>query len=391
MKIIINDFGCYPFILQLVKSLAQRKHIVDYMFAPFVQNPLAYHKDLKLKKNFIFHSIKIKGIYNKYNFFLRRNQEIEYGNKCWNKIFKIKPDVVICANMPLEALKILVEKSKLNKIPLILWIQDIHSEAIKKVLSKKSFLLSKPVFWYYSRIENYCIQHSKKIIAITNDFKKYFKDQECSKFTVIENWGVQQNKANETIKKKWKKKLKLNKEFVFLYAGTLSYKHDPEIFLKLSENFKDSKIIIFSEGKFAVNLKKKSITHKNLIVKKWVNLNELQSILSLADVLLVSLNKDAGEFSVPSKILNYFYSAKPILGMMPRQNLASKKIIGLKAGYIVEPGHFDVFLNKAIKLYKNKSIRKKMGLNAFNYTKKHFNIKTITTKFEKILKKVKLN
>ena len=43
------------------------------------------------------------------------------------------------------------------------------------------------------------------------------------------------------------KKLKLNKEFVFLYAGTLSYKHDPEIFLKLSENFKDSKIIIFSK------------------------------------------------------------------------------------------------------------------------------------------------
>ena len=175
MKIIINDYGCYPFILQLAKSLAQRKHIIDYMFAPFVQNPLANHKDLKLKKNFIFHSIKIKGIYNKYNFFLRRNQEIEYGNKCWNKIFKIKPDVVICANMPLDALKILVEKSKLNKIPLILWIQDIYSEAIKKVLSKKSFLLSKPVFWHYSRIENYCIQYSKKIIAITSDFQKYLK------------------------------------------------------------------------------------------------------------------------------------------------------------------------------------------------------------------------
>ena len=112
MKITIIDYGCYPFILQLAKSLAQRKHIVNYMFAPFIQNPMANYKDLQSNKNFSFHSIKIKGVYNKYNFILRRNQEIEYGNKCWNKIIKIKPDVFICANMPLDALKILVEKSR---------------------------------------------------------------------------------------------------------------------------------------------------------------------------------------------------------------------------------------------------------------------------------------
>ena len=293
--------------------------------------------------------------------------------------------------MPLDALKILVERSKNYKIPLILWVQDIYSEAIKKVLSEKNFLLSKFIYWHYSKIENYCIQNSKKIIIITSDFRKYFKDQNHSKFSVIENWGFLQNKTKENIKKKWKKKLKLKNEFVFLYAGTLSYKHDPEIFLKLSENFKDSKIIIFSEGKFAENLKKKSITHKNLIVKKWVNLNELQSIFSLADVLLVSLSKNAGKYSVPSKILNYFFSGKPILGMMPKENLASEKIIKLKGGYIAETDNFDVFLKKARKIYNNKTLRKKMGLNTQNYAKKQFNINIITNKFEKILKKIKLN
>ena len=59
MKIILNDYGCYPFILQLAKSLAQRKHIVNYMFAPFIQNPMANYKDLKSNKNFSFHPIKI--------------------------------------------------------------------------------------------------------------------------------------------------------------------------------------------------------------------------------------------------------------------------------------------------------------------------------------------
>ena len=138
------------------------------------------------------------------------------------------------------------------------------------------------------------------------------------------------------------------------------------------------------DWKFAEILKKQSKNYKNLIVKNWVNFNELQSVFGLADVLLVSLSKDASEFSVPSKILNYFYSGKPILGMMPKQNLASKKILKLKCGYIAEPDNFNIFLNKAQKLYKSKTLRKKMGLNALNYAKKYFDIEAITNKFENI-------
>ena len=337
MKIVLNDYGCHPFTLQLAKSLAQRKHIVNYMFAPYLQNPIANFRNYKSNKNFLLNPIKIKGIYNKYNFFLRRRQEIEYGKVCWNKIINIKPNVLICVNIPLDALKILVEESKNVEIPIILWVQDIYSEAIKKVLLKKISILSRIIHWYYLRIEKYCVKNSNRVIFITHRFKKYFKNQNHSKSTVIENWGALQNKVKNNIKKKWKKKLKLKNEFIFLYAGTLSYKHDFQLFFKLSENFKDSKVIIFSEGKFAEILKKKSKKHKNLIVKNWVDFNELQSIFSLADVLLVSLSKEAGEFSVPSKILSYFYSGKPILGMIPIQNLASKKITGLKTGYIAEP------------------------------------------------------
>ena len=75
--------------------------------------------------------------------------------------------------------------------------------------------------------------------------------------------------------------------------------------------------------------------------------------------------------------------------MILKQNLACKKIIKLKAGYIVEPNNFDAFLEKAQKLYVNKALRRKMGLNALNYAKKHFDINAITTKFEKILVKSK--
>ena len=42
-------------------------------------------------------------------------------------------------------------------------------------------------------------------------------------------------------------------------------------------------------------------------------------------------------------------------------------------------------------MYVNKALRKKMGLNTLNYARKEFDKKVITNKFEKILKKAKLN
>ena len=112
----------------------------------------------------------------KYNFFLRRRQEIEYGKASWNKIINIKPNVLICVNIPLDALKILVEESKNVGIPTILWVQDIYSEAIKKILSKKISILSRIFDWHYSRIEKYCVRNSNRVIFITHRFKKYFKN-----------------------------------------------------------------------------------------------------------------------------------------------------------------------------------------------------------------------
>jgi len=40
-------------------------------------------------------------------------------------------------------------------------------------------------------------------------------------------------------------------------------------------------------------------------------------------VLLVVLDKSAGAFSVPSKTLSYLCAARPILGLMPDENLAA--------------------------------------------------------------------
>ena len=49
----------------------------------------------------------------------------------------------------------------------------------------------------------------------------------------------------------------------------------------------------------------------------------LPQVLGSGDVLVVLLEQTAGEFSVPSKTLSYLCAGRPILGLMPAENLAA--------------------------------------------------------------------
>ncbi|CAM5683349.1 hypothetical protein SALBM311S_07147 [Streptomyces alboniger] len=50
----------------------------------------------------------------------------------------------------------------------------------------------------------------------------------------------------------------------------------------------------------------------------------LPEVLGAGDLLVVLLAADAGEFWVPSKTLSYLCAGRPVLGLMPADNLASQ-------------------------------------------------------------------
>lgn len=62
----------------------------------------------------------------------------------------------------------------------------------------------------------------------------------------------------------------------------------------------------------------------------------LPEVLGSGDVLMVLLEQSAGAFSVPSKTLSYLCAGRPILGMMPAENLASV-LVDQTGGCVVRP------------------------------------------------------
>jgi len=380
MRILLNDYSGHAFTYELGLKMSSC-HNIFYCYADFFQAPKA---DFNSKKNdsreVSTNPISIKKKFNKYNFFTRIGREISYGEGVINLIKKSNPQLVICANTPLNPLLNILKYCKRNNIKTIFWMQDIYAEAIKNLLNKNFYILGTLASFYFYLLEKKCEKIADQIIIISNDFKKFLNKESLKKTHYIENWSAY-DKLNKNYKNYFKKKLNPQNKFCLIYSGTIGMKHDSQIFFNILEKLPDILIIISSEGKYAEKIKSLANKNKvNLKLIKWVEPKYFYSFLSMADAFLVTLNKEASEVSVPSKIYSYLSIGKPILGVMPKTNLGAKKIIQYKSGYITETNNISLLSNKIKNIIKIKNKKSKIS------KRKYLNNKRRSLfKFRKIL------
>jgi glycosyltransferase involved in cell wall biosynthesis len=112
---------------------------------------------------------------------------------------------------------------------------------------------------------------------------------------------------------------------------------------------------------------------------------KVPEVLASADVLLGTLEVDAGQFAVPSKILTYLCTGRPILLAGPRENLSATIIARSGGGLVVDPNDPVAWVNTARKLASDESLRAHLGTMGRSYAERTFAIAKITDAFEKLL------
>jgi glycosyltransferase involved in cell wall biosynthesis len=111
----------------------------------------------------------------------------------------------------------------------------------------------------------------------------------------------------------------------------------------------------------------------------------LPAVLASADVLLATLESDAGRFAVPSKILTYLCSGRPILFAGPRENLSASIVERSGGGVVVDPESPAAWIDAARRLASDASLRARLGSKARAYAEQNFDIRKITDAFEDVL------
>ena len=394
MRILLNDRPGHPFEVQLSRKLAERGHTVLHCYGEFFQSPRgALQKTAVDPDNFNIISLQLDKPFAKYAFFRRLFQEIKYSRLLVAQIRAFRPDVVIFANTPSEAMALVYWRLRHTGIRFVFWVQDMYGVAISKILSKRLSVIGRAVGQVYIGLDRYLLRRSQQIILITEDFRPLLAKWgiDPAKTHVIPNWATLADLPVRPKENPWAKKHHLADKFCFLYSGTLGMKHNPELLLQLALHYQQddqARVVVISEGLGADWLREQKGSHQlsNLILLPYQPFAVLPDVLGAADVLMAVLEPDAGVFSVPSKVLSYLCAARPLLLAVPPENLAARIVSQNDAGLVAPPDDTAAFIRAAEALRQDEALRRRLGRNGRLYAETHFDIEKITDQFESILR-----
>jgi colanic acid biosynthesis glycosyl transferase WcaI len=391
-RILINDYCGHPFQVELSRELARRGHEVLHVYSSDDQTPkgdlLPGAAD---PATFLIEGLSLGEPIQKYNLMRRRQQERAYGQLMCRRIDTFRPDVVIGSNNPLEAQNQIGSHCRRRAIPFIFWLQDIHSDAIKSILSQKSVAAGAVIGTWYEWIERRLLRNADHVVAIAENFMPRLNSWKIAKdkVSIIENWAPK-NKINVApSSNSWRRAQGLADKKVALYTGTIGLKHNPNLLLAVAEAFAteaDVQIVVVSEGKYAGYLESEAARRKldNLTVLPFQPFDSYSEVLASGDVLIAMIEPDAAFYSVPSKVLSYLCSGRPIVLAADERNLAATILRRSGAGTVVEPRDTAGFVAAVRHFLRHDEDRRAAGALGRQYADKMFDVGLIADRFEQI-------
>jgi colanic acid biosynthesis glycosyl transferase WcaI len=389
MRIVVHDYGNFPYPWQLAKAFAKRGHTVLYIYntAEPARTTLDIESDEQDRLQVV--GITLSKPLLKRSFVARRQYEIDHGVAVEPHLDQFKPDVVISANTPLDAQAHILKRAKKLNARFIYWVQDLISVAAYAILKQRLSLFGAAVGKYYMWMEKTLLRQSDDVVLITEDFRQ-FTDQwgvSRDKTQVIENWAPIAKLPTLPRHNDWAKQHGTEGKLCLLYAGTLGMKHNPALLIQMAARLKpraDVKIIVAGEGSGMPHLRqmKEEMHLDNLEIIPFQPFDVLPQALAAADVLIAILEPEGSKYCVPSKVLTYLCSGRALLLAVTPENLIARIVSQNRAGLVVPPTDSESFVDAAEKLLTDDKLRQEYGRNARQYAERHFDIETITDRFE---------
>jgi glycosyltransferase involved in cell wall biosynthesis len=384
----VHDFSGFPFPVQLSRELARRGHRTLHLHCPSYR---AGKGDLERRDDdppqLAIEAVSLDRPFDKYSG-RRILQERAYGRRLLRRVEEERPSVVLSANTPLLAQETLISGVD---TPVVFWHQDVYSLPMQTEAKRRLPVVGTFVGKRFVDIERKLLAKSAAVITISEDFRATLLSWglPADKLHVIENWAPLAELPLRPQDNAWARRHDLAGKRVLLYSGTLGRKHDPSLLLRLAQAFRDEadvRVVVASEGLGADWLAERP--RANLVLLGFQPYDEMPDVLAASDVLVAILERDAGAFAVPSKVLSYLCAGRPLLAALPHDNLAARIIETSGAGLRVDPDDAEGLVEGARRLLGDAKLREKLGAAGRAYAERTFDIEAITDRFESVLESV---
>lgn len=331
MRVLVHDYSGHPFQVQLGRELARRGHEVTHSYcAAYVSGK--GHLSAEPGEKLVFAPIGAGIVIQKMRFRYRLLQELRFGAQLARQVRRLKPDVALVSNVPIPTLVPFVLALFLTRTPWVLWHQDVQAVAIRSFAGNQLSKAFRTVAVAIEVGERWCARRARRVVVIAESFVPVHKGWgTADKVTVIPNWAPLDEIYPLDRKNDWAVEQGLDDCKTLLYSGTLGLKHNPALLVSLARKVIDAgqpvQLVVVNEGP-AVDVLREEAARAGVPLKilPFQPYERLAEVLATGDILVVLLESSAGEFSVPSKTLSYLCAGRPVLGLMPAENLAAQLV-----------------------------------------------------------------
>lgn len=307
----------------------------------------------------------------------------------WIGLFSGRADAVLCLSTPIFGSWSSWLLAKCKGARFVYDIFDLHPEAAANAGLMKKGLLYRLLRGWDSRL----CRWSDAIITLSETLKRNIVERriEPEKVTVIPFWvdpnGITPVDRDNT----WRRKHGIGPDvFVALYAGTLGYVSGAEILVEAAKALKDDAhilLLVVGAGvvKDRIEQRAKEEGLTNMRFLPFQPQEELSLVQGTADVGLVTLLAEAGQTSVPSKVLGYLAAGRAVIAGVAGDSDTAKTILDGKCGLVVASQDGPALARAIAKAAANPEMVSEMGRNARRLLLSKFSRSRCTGSYKEIL------
>ena len=267
---------------------------------------------------------------------------ISFGKHVSEHIKKNHDSIDCCyvSSWPLISQFIIVRSLVKYSIPVVMHIQDIYPESMLYRFPFQGWLVKKILL----PIDKFVLRNSTSVIAISQNMSDYIiktRGISVQKITIVQNWRNEEEFKDVFNTNSVIRQAEFRKEsFIFMYMGNIGSVAGVDHLIRsfVSSDIKGAELIIAGCGPAKEKCRKLAqMTENKNISFLDVPEGETASVQKIADVMLLPVRQGAAMSSIPSKLLAYMFSGKPVLACIDAKSDTAKAIEESGCGWVVPP------------------------------------------------------
>lgn len=261
----------------------------------------------------------------------------------WATLTIARPDVIYANTWPIVATGLLAGVARLRHIPLVISVQDVYPESL---LTQKRLKATGILARGMRRIDRWIARQCRAVVVISRRFETLYREDRGvspERLHHIPNWIDGESvlvDAGLSAAFRIRKGVP-ESAFLFVYGGNIGAAAGVETFIEAFSHLRHCHqcyLLIAGEGSRLEDCRRMAATIENprvLFHTPWPAA-ETSLVLGAADALVLPTRGQQANASVPSKLLAYFLSGRPVLALAAADTELAE-LVNAGGGWVVPP------------------------------------------------------